>query len=536
MSVVTAPLALEKSQQAEIRTRAILALWVASLVLLTLFLRNPPVTRTQEARVLETARQMLGQSAHEWFVPRLNGSLRLQKPPLTYWMSGGAFWIGRVDEFWGRLPTVITGWLTLAVVYLGTKWLFGQRAGLIGATALLGSYFFYRHSRLAETDIPAALFVTIAILSAWRAADESSFGRRAAWFHLAAASTGLAIMSKGAPGGFAVLFLVALILWERNWQLAIDFLKSGALITGIVIALPWFAYVGTSEGWSTFLAEMKNNAEGGDHPGTFLQYIPELFVGTAPWCVLMPVAIYGSIKQRRDVRFRRMNIWLLSIAVPLCLQGNKQKHYLLPLIPPIMMLVGWLVDRAMSRSDRVFGLARIILWLTIPVMLLAAVGVIIASRAINHRIDAIDIIVALALVIFAILCGWIWRQKAPAGMAALLACGTVLMPLIVGLWEPAMTKNTARDTAAQLTQNFGAGPYAFIGGDISLPLCWEMREAIPRYYTEADALQVAQRDPALAIISLAKDKRPPMQLSSPFVKKLTLRSEDRILEVYQLAR
>src|SRR5690348_9181506 len=104
MSIVAAPVALEKSQQDEIRTGAIVALWIASLMLLTLFLGNPPVTRTQEARVLETARQMLGRDAHEWLVPKLNGSLRLQKPPLNYWMSGASFRIGGVDEFWGRLP------------------------------------------------------------------------------------------------------------------------------------------------------------------------------------------------------------------------------------------------------------------------------------------------------------------------------------------------------------------------------------------------------------------------------------------------
>jgi 4-amino-4-deoxy-L-arabinose transferase-like glycosyltransferase len=536
MSVVAARVALEKSQQDGIRTRAIFALWIASLVLLTLFLGNPPVTRTQEARVLETARQMLGRNAHEWLVPKLNGSLRLQKPPLTYWMSGASFHVGDIDEFWGRLPTAITGWLTLAVVYLGAKWIFGQRAGLISATALLGSYFFYRHSRLAETDAPAMLFVTLAILSAWRAADEARFAKRAAWFHLAAASTGLAIMSKGAPGGFAVLFLVALILVERDWQLAIDFLKSGALITALVIALPWFAYVGTSEGWGTFIAEMKNNAEGGDHGGSFFQYIPELFVGTAPWCVLMPVAIYAAIQQRRDVRFRRMIIWLACIAVPLCLQGNKQKHYLLPLMSPIMMLVGWLIDRAMSRSDRVFGLARTILWFTIPVMAIAAIAVLVASRVINGRIDALDLIVAIALLMFAVLCAWMWQRNMRVGIAALLACATVLMPLVVGLWAPALSKNTARDTAIQLNQTFGVGPYAFVGSEISLPLCWEMRTAIPRYDAEADVLPAAKNNPSLAVISLAKDKRPPMQLSSAFVKKLSLRSEDRILEVYQLAR
>src|SRR4051812_27952563 len=40
-------------------SRALLAWWGLSLVLLLAFLGNPPVQRTQEARVLETAREIL---------------------------------------------------------------------------------------------------------------------------------------------------------------------------------------------------------------------------------------------------------------------------------------------------------------------------------------------------------------------------------------------------------------------------------------------------------------------------------------------
>jgi hypothetical protein len=63
-----------------------------------------------------------------------------------------------------------------------------------------------------------------------------------------------------------------------------------------------------------------------------------------------------------------------------------------------------------------------------------------------------------------------------------------------------------------------------------------MRTQIPRYDKEADALPAARANPSLALIVLAKDKRQPVQLSSAFVEKMSLRSEDRILEIYQLAR
>ena len=61
-------------------------------VLLTLFLPallvglgERPVYRIQEVRIAETAREMV--ESGDWGVPRNNGELRLQKPPLPYWLT-----------------------------------------------------------------------------------------------------------------------------------------------------------------------------------------------------------------------------------------------------------------------------------------------------------------------------------------------------------------------------------------------------------------------------------------------------------------
>src|SRR5436190_11120232 len=65
---------------------ALLALWIASLALLLCGLGSAPVRRTQEARVLETAREMVGEDFRRWLIPHLNGRVRLEKPPLAYWL------------------------------------------------------------------------------------------------------------------------------------------------------------------------------------------------------------------------------------------------------------------------------------------------------------------------------------------------------------------------------------------------------------------------------------------------------------------
>ena len=124
--------------RAVIPRRVLLGCWAGSLVLLLAFVGGPPVQRTQEARVLETAREMLGQPWRAWLIPQLNGDLRLRKPPLPYWFAAAAYKVGGVNETAGRVPTAVIGWLTLGVTFLAAERLFGTRAGFFAAATLLG--------------------------------------------------------------------------------------------------------------------------------------------------------------------------------------------------------------------------------------------------------------------------------------------------------------------------------------------------------------------------------------------------------------
>ena len=52
-----------------------------------------PIDKIQEARIAETAREMV--VSGQWLMPHYNGELRLQKPPLTYWTAALSYqWFG----------------------------------------------------------------------------------------------------------------------------------------------------------------------------------------------------------------------------------------------------------------------------------------------------------------------------------------------------------------------------------------------------------------------------------------------------------
>ncbi|HVT90146.1 MAG TPA: glycosyltransferase family 39 protein [Tepidisphaeraceae bacterium] len=468
----------------------VLGLWLVSLILLLLFIGRPPVTRTQEARVLETSRQMLGTSVQGWLIPHINGKPRLEKPPLSYWMTATAYSLFRVGEGIGRIPVAIIGWLTLAIVYVISKHAFGfspspgtpgeergslpayrargqeaQKIALFSCASLLGSYIFFRHVRLAETDAPAMLFVTIAIGAIWRSASDP----RARWFHLAAAAMGMAIMAKGAPAVFAFLFFLGFCAIERRWDLLRRFVRVGALVTFLVIALPWFVYIGVTLGFGTFLFELRNTSEGGNHFDWPTIYIPYIFAAAAPWSILLPFALYDAIKNWKTVADVRITlIWFLAILVPLCINGNKQIHYLLMLMPPTMILIGWRIARFKMEIQKPF--------------------------------------------------------------IALLAIVPLFMPIIVGVVIPSYIRHNPRTTAAQIGQ-LGAKSYIFYGQNVSLTLCFNLRSAIPSAVDEKQLLQMSS--PGTIVIAQTKNATAPPPLPSQFVHRLQVACEDQLFDCYE---
>ncbi len=257
-------------------------LWVAGLGLLLAGLGTPVVGRTQEARVLETGREMLGADARGWLIPMLNGELRIQKPPLAYWAAAVSFKMFGVGEFAGRLPFAMAGWLTLAVVYQIGRLLFGGRVGLWSALALGSSFMFFRFSRLAETDVLAGLCVAAGV---WFAilARRSSGRRWILWFQLMGVCIGLAATAKGLQAVFPILFCILLGAMERDWRYLKRFLISGVLLTGAVVGGWWFAYIRSTPDWPMIAEELSVVAAGEGHGGPFYSYFPELFIGTAPW-------------------------------------------------------------------------------------------------------------------------------------------------------------------------------------------------------------------------------------------------------------
>jgi 4-amino-4-deoxy-L-arabinose transferase-like glycosyltransferase len=496
-----------------------LLLWLAAAIAMLLFVGGPDVSRTQEARVLETAREMLASGWRGWIVPHINGQVRLEKPPLAYWLAAVSFKIFGVGAGAGRLPFALIGWLMIGLVYRIGYQLFNRQAGIAAAAALLGSYLFFWATRLAETDGPAALFTTAAVWWAWRGLN---FDR---WIDLqiSAIAVGLILMSKHGDVVYPLLFLVGWIIVERRWADGWKWLASGAPITILIVGAPWWIAILKIFGFATLKKEMHDITYGRDHPGTMLSYIPWIAVAVAPWVGLVVLAVIGSVRQwTLDSRLRFILIWAASILLPLCCIGNKQIHYLLPLMMPLMVLTGWLVRRALKGqiSAGEFSWFRLVLLITLLSGPIAAGALFFFARHSRGAIEFQDVVLAAMLAIFCAFGLAVFTRNPPvAAMVVFFAAG-VVMPYALGKWAPSLVRYNHSRVAQNLEKKFGKRPICFYGKEESVPLAFALQRIVRQYDDIYKLNDVLHQSPHMLVL-IKKDSVPiPPLLKEVFDDKL----------------
>lgn len=500
------------------------------------FLGTTTIQRVQEARVLETGRQMLGEPLEAWLIPELNHRPRLQKPPLAYWMAAAGYKLLGVGEGSGRLLFALCGAATLVLLFSISRKLYDDTTAALTILAAAAGILFFRHMRFAETDSPAALAVTAAVWCIWRAFDaaENSPRRSAGawWLHAAAVCTSLALLAKGAPAAYPGLFLIAMCAIERRWNMLARFFTSGAFFTLIALALPWYLIVWQHGKFEVLISELRNNAEGGNHPGWAVRYIPQLLMSTAPWSAIFVIAMAAAIvRWKTDRTLRRILIWMLAILLPLCVIGNKQRHYLLPLMPPAAILIGWCLSRAMRNSaeDSVVDATRKRRTLrafdaTIVVCGIAALGIVPAAKMVRGEIDPIDWIAAVAVAMFAVA---VFTLRRPASRVFAGMFGAVLIvPMVVSAWAPSLEVTPAQRAVTEIRRQFGGGPYAFFGPTPSPLYSFYLRQELDWVETPDATAALLSRPTPPVLIGIASVKRPITEPPSGYEQVKTIRYED----------
>ena len=321
--------------------------------------------------VAEWDESLYGLSAWEttqsgrWIAITLRGTLDYYntKPPLNIWLVALAFKAFGASLLSLRLASVISAWLTVAVLQGWTRRYFGPAVALLASVVLATSFaFMYVHSgKSADTD---ALFTLLMLLSvvALCAAEQRPW--MLAWLGPVAGATfmlkGMAVLMP-----LLVVVIVEAFRW-RTWRERVGPLDTAALLFTAPVAAwvvaRWqfdrrrflerlFFYDG--------VGSITDALDG--HSGDVLYYLDTLqrhhydwLVAAAASVVLFPVSL-ARIRSALPERWRAdrtltvvLGAWIgVTLIVP-TLMTTKAQWYLNPFYPVFALGVAWLVVRAFS--------------------------------------------------------------------------------------------------------------------------------------------------------------------------------------------
>ena len=312
--------------------------------LLLLRLGAVPLLGPDEPRYARVAVEM--HRSGDLVTPTLQGQPWLEKPPLYYWLAGGAFALLGETEAAARLPSVVAGLLFVGVTALVGARLYGSAAGLHAG-------FVARH--LASCPSPTA--APRPWTCCWPPPSpppSGLIGLRllgiAGRFAVPAAGVamGLAILAKGPLG----LLLPALVV--AGYVVATAGLAAAAAARSPPPACCSSCSSprpGTSSSSArrarrfvdVFLLDhnvQRFTSTIHRHPGPWHYYVGLVLLGLFPWSGLLVPAIARLRPRRLADRPLRLRSGSLLPFLFFSAAGSKLPGYILPCLPPLALLMG----------------------------------------------------------------------------------------------------------------------------------------------------------------------------------------------------
>ena len=299
-----------------------------------------------EGRYADIAREML--DSNDWVTPRLNGIKYLEKPPLQYWATAGAFAVLGVDEWTARLWPAYTGFLGIALLAFAGFRLAPRSSWLPTALMAAGCWGYFLGGQFLTLDMGLTFFLTVAMLGfllSRRAGIALSAER--GWMILAWAGMACAVLSKGIVGiVIPALALLAYVALERDLSPLKRLHWAPGLGVFGAIALPWFvlAQQRNPEFFHFFfIQEHFERYLLPDHhrPGPWWYFVPVLLVGLLPWTPSIPAALARAWRAPAGPGFkldRFLVIWAGVVVVFFSVSHSKLPGYVLPAVPAILLL------------------------------------------------------------------------------------------------------------------------------------------------------------------------------------------------------
>jgi 4-amino-4-deoxy-L-arabinose transferase-like glycosyltransferase len=435
----------------------------AVLALLGLLLWLPgilslPALDRDESRFAQSSRQMV--ESGDPVDIRLGHVPRYKKPVGIYWLqavSTELTGMGDDRHIWTyRLPSLLgaiaASWLTAwcALAFLESE------AALVAGLLMLGSVLLAGEATIATTDavllacVLAVQGVLLRVYRAARDADAPQVPARLVWLGWMAVGAGALVKFPVVPG-VALVTLIALVAWDRQWRWLGMLKPLRGLLLALLIASPWLIAISV-QSHGAFLQEsvghdLASKIAGGQEshgalPGYYLLLAVVCFF-PAILFVLPGVAMGVARRSEPAVRFVLAwggGWWLVVEAVP-----TKLPHYVIDAYPALAILAALFVTSAPPAVRWLSGWLTAARWIAgaqfvIGAGLLAAALVMLplyfGAGPVYGLWGAagVAVLLSLAALIFSIRRAYVW-----AVLLSLLAM-LVFVPALTAATGPRLTQ------------------------------------------------------------------------------------------------
>lgn len=417
-----------------------------------------------ECLVSITAREML--ENNDWVMPTCNAVVRLEKTPLSYWLVAATAKItGHLDEVTARLPSVIFAVLSAAaVLYFVNSWL-GFRIAIISTLIWATSFSYIKYSHTARPEMILTFFITLCFLTFYSAVNQTARKKQIIYMLLFWISFALAMLAKGpAPLPLISIPLFVYIAVSRQWKILPKLLPVAGLIIFLAIVLPWPLAIAQAVEWDlvvwkhNFFDRFFGKYASGKHP--FYFYLPLIFSFASPWFAFVPAALTAPFyrvwdKKRKVMLF--LWLWFVADLVFMSISGGKRKHYILPIMPAMAILIGIVIeDMIFTRKAFTQKFAKnFLIYHAAFVIILAAAAVIYAAVARPDFLIEAGLLSAIALTITFTTLIFFAKSKPALASATIFAGYCILTVGYLNLSAPFDNNNYTRSFALDILDKVG---------------------------------------------------------------------------------
>ncbi len=332
-----------------------------------------PLIDRDEPRFAEASREMIERG--DYVVPYFNNQVRLDKPPLTYWLQTASYRLFGETDFAARFPSAVAAALVaLSIFSWGSRIrplrrpsaaearIGGTKVGWWAAIIFTLSLQIFLHAKATVADMWLVFFVTLAYWAGFEllrdplspSANQTSNIKHQTflWWWVFYCSLAFAFLAKGPIGWTPLLTVGSTMFFVREAQLARRFKFARGVLLALAIVAIWGvpALIETHGEFFTIgigrhvvgrsLVTMEGH--GPNSFGVYLLLLPfyfvTIFISFFPWSIKLPWLIRKLWLNHDDID-HYLIAGIAVIFIIFSLIKTKLPHYTLPALPLLALLL-----------------------------------------------------------------------------------------------------------------------------------------------------------------------------------------------------